>query len=52
MKRKTLKIHKLYSAGERENKKEQGAFDGRFFSRVHDEKSTYSRKTKHKNREV
>lgn len=52
MKRKAIKLHRLFAAGERENKKEQGAFDGRFFTRVHNEKSNYSRKKKHKNREV
>jgi hypothetical protein len=51
MKRKTLyrSIHKEISGIQREIKKEQGFFDGRFVTRAVKSKKDFSRKIKHKN---
>jgi hypothetical protein len=45
-KKELLKIEK---AAVREERKRQGALDGRFSEKVEKSKKTYTRKTKHKN---
>ena len=55
MKRKNTisknKMHQLKMGVVRTYRIQQGYFDGRYVSRVQRSKKTYSRKTKHKNKE-
>lgn len=44
------KLHKLKLASEREERKAQGYFDGRFAPKVEKDKSKYNRNIKHKGR--
>ena len=44
-------MHQLKMGVVRTYRKQQGYFDGRYVSRVQRSKKTYSRKTKHKNKE-
>ncbi len=48
MANKKHKIQKLLEASIREERKEQGFFDGRFSTRSFVSKKTYNRKRKHK----
>ena len=43
-------LHKLALGSIRKDQVEAGFFDGRFVSRTEQDKTKYSRKTKHKNR--
>ena len=46
---KNKSVHKGYAGVQREAKKEQGFFDGRFMTRAVKSKKEYTRKIKHKN---
>ncbi len=48
MAKKKHKIQKMLEASIREERKEQGFFDGRFSTRAHTPKKNYNRKRKHK----
>ena len=48
-KKLSQRMHKEMAAIQREIKREQGFFDGRFRTKTVENKKKYSRKTKHKN---
>jgi hypothetical protein len=48
-KKLSKRMHKEMAAIQRELKREQGFFDGRFRTKTVESKKTYSRKVKHKN---
>ena len=49
---KKNRIKKMLEASIRIERKEQGFFDGRFSTRSYRSKKTYTRKAKHKMREI
>lgn len=53
MKKKNKKtVRKLVKSQEREKRVDQGYYDGRFAPRVEKTKKSYSRKTKHKGKDL
>lgn len=51
-KKKKKTLRKLVKSQEREKRVDQGYYDGRFAPRVEKTKKSYSRKTKHKGKDL